>query len=222
MFNQKPSARLPGDTHGFGCEDAEVYTGHVMSLRDHYPLTDQNGEVLSQKHLNKLISVQVIVDLFDGDGTKQKLVYFLEDGKVFKVSETNVLLKTWKELQYVLYLLTVKNETTRKWSRYIKKTISDKKKGTKAKSDGAYIPKYVLDDDTEIEMILHSAYFETTFTVRHLSFNKNGKRLRCIYFDESMGKNSIYNLKAAINQTKGCYSRACSIEEGNNPDFRCC
>lgn len=96
-----------------------------MSLGDPYLLTDQCGEVLIQKHLDRFILVQVIIDLFDEDGTKQKLIYFLEDGKVFKLSETDVLLKTWKELEYVLYLL-VKNKATRKWSKYIKKTISIK------------------------------------------------------------------------------------------------
>lgn len=49
-------------------------------------------------------------------------------------------------------------------------------------------------------MILKSAYFETTYTVRHLSFNKDEKRVKCIYLNESMCKNSIYNLTAAIYQ----------------------
>lgn len=168
-----------------------------MSLRDPYCLNDQSGEALTQKNLDRLILVQVITDMFDGDGTIQKLVYFPEDEKVFKLSEIDVLLKTWKVLEDVLYILKVNNKATRKWSEYINKTIFDKKRGIKLKSDGAYIPNYVLDNDIETELILNS-YFESTFSVRHLAFNKNYKKLGCIYLDESMTRFSIYNLRVAI------------------------
>lgn len=50
---------------------------------------------------------------------------------------------------------------------------------------------YLLDDDTETKIILDSAYFETTFSIKHLSFNKNSTKVGCIYLDESMSRNSI-------------------------------
>lgn len=40
----------------------------------------------------------------------------------------DVLRKTWKELEYVIYPLEVKNKVRRKWSEIIKKKISNKKK----------------------------------------------------------------------------------------------
>lgn len=60
---------------------------------DHTHLTDKAGEPLFQKHLEKLILVQMIVDFFDGDGTQEKMLYFLEDETIFKLNEQDLLLK---------------------------------------------------------------------------------------------------------------------------------
>ena len=40
------------------------------------------------------------------------LLYFLNDGRVYRVKEEDIKLKLWEELEHVLYLLKVKNKFT--------------------------------------------------------------------------------------------------------------
>jgi hemerythrin superfamily protein len=42
--------------------------------------------------------------MHDGDKPKEKMLYFLKDGTVHKLTEQDLLLKNWKELEYVNYL----------------------------------------------------------------------------------------------------------------------
>ena len=44
-----------------------------------------------------------------------------------KLANTDVINKTWKELEYILYLSKVKIEANYKWSEFVKKTLLNKK-----------------------------------------------------------------------------------------------
>lgn len=46
-----------------------------------------------------------------------------------------------------------------------------------------------------------SAFLTTTFTVKHVSFNSDGRSIGCIYLRDTVSRNSIYNLTSTIYQT---------------------
>lgn len=58
----------------------------TLVLRDHAPQFDKLGDVLSHKHLDRLVFVQLVLDLFDGKYPKEKMVYFLENRRTYKLS----------------------------------------------------------------------------------------------------------------------------------------
>lgn len=63
-------------------------------MRYAYSLKDFFDEEPSQKHLDKLISVQQVIDTFYGSEPKEMLVYFLEDGRNFKLSDVDLFKKS--------------------------------------------------------------------------------------------------------------------------------
>ena len=89
-------------------------------------MTDKPLEDVTQKHLDKVISVQVVLDVHDKHNVKENLILFLEDGRTYQMSESDVLNKLLKELQFFHDLLEVKSDITRRWSNFILKTIKDK------------------------------------------------------------------------------------------------
>lgn len=56
--------------------------------------TDEIGEILEQKHLDKLIVVHVDIDYFDGKDPNEKLLYFFEYGKILSILEEHILNKS--------------------------------------------------------------------------------------------------------------------------------
>ena len=50
----------------------------TVPLKDNARLTEKLSDEISQKHLDKLISVQLIVDMHDGVEPKVKMLYFCE------------------------------------------------------------------------------------------------------------------------------------------------
>lgn len=127
-------------------------------------------------------------------------MYFLENGRGCGVSVEDLMNKTRQELEYVHYKLQIKDADTAKWSEKIKQAIIQKKKRIKHKSVFPYVPKYKLEDGSLPDMPSDSAYFETTLTVRHSTFNPRGKRFKCIYLDGSMYRSKLPDLRAAIYQ----------------------
>lgn len=117
-------------------------------------------------------------------------------------------MKQCQELEYVLYPLKIKIDATRRWNatrrwaNKINMINTWKHRGINKKADGIYIFKYVLEDAYEKEMVKNSACFNITFTIRNLSLNPYGNRVGCMYMKESMSQNLIYNLRAAIYETK--------------------
>ncbi|KAK1359864.1 hypothetical protein POM88_044338 [Heracleum sosnowskyi] len=63
------------------------------------------GIGVSQESLDKLEYVQMV---YHKGLKKEVLLYFMSDGRVYRVGEADVQLKLWEELEYVLYLLKVK------------------------------------------------------------------------------------------------------------------
>ena len=89
--------------------DLNIYTGEATFIKEHASLKDDPIEEISQKHLEKLMSVQMVLDTFDGKHPKEVMLYFLEDGRIFKLESEDLQTKHWNELKYVLYLLKSKN-----------------------------------------------------------------------------------------------------------------
>ncbi|KAL6498282.1 hypothetical protein OROGR_028679 [Orobanche gracilis] len=172
----------------------------MASARDPALLVDKLGEELSQKHLDKLISVHLIIDMHDGPKPKQKMLYFLEYGKVYKITEHDLLVKSWKEREYVLFLLKEENVVFKRWRARIKASIAEQKRNLKIKQDECK-PKYLNDKGEEVEMKKNFATIETSFGVSYLSFNPESEKA-CTYLGQSIRTSKIRDLKAAIYQTR--------------------
>ena len=65
---------------GLGYSKAEMVD--IVPLKDNARLTDKLSDKISKKHLDELISVQLVVDIHDGTEPKVKMLYFLRNGKV--------------------------------------------------------------------------------------------------------------------------------------------
>ena len=74
-----------------------------MVIRDPFLLTDKPDELVFEKYLQRMESVRVLLDSFHGNKDKEKLTLFLENGIVYKLADTDVLKKTWKDLEYLYF-----------------------------------------------------------------------------------------------------------------------
>lgn len=120
------NAREARDRSGLGSKRAKMQIGIEVSIRDPFPLTHKPLEEVTRKHLDKVISAQIVMDTYDGNEDKEIIVLFLEDGRVYRLSESDVLNKSLKKLQHMYYLLELKSEATRRWLNFLKKTIKEK------------------------------------------------------------------------------------------------
>ena len=73
----------PHTRGGIGSSDAE-FLG--ISYTDPHALVNKVGEELTSTHLNKLEAVEIVHDSFDNASGKNKMVYFMEDGSIKKLS----------------------------------------------------------------------------------------------------------------------------------------
>ncbi|KAL8116520.1 hypothetical protein AgCh_022872 [Apium graveolens] len=146
------NAREPRDRAGLGSDEDKIKTGVEVATRDPFLLTDRPLEDVTQKHLDKVISVQVVLDVHDKHNVKENLILFLEDGRIYQMSESDVLNKSLKELQFFHYLLEVKSDIIRILSNFILKTIRDK-----ARISGSRVTEFihniVENDGSEIPMM---------------------------------------------------------------------
>ncbi|XP_063946066.1 uncharacterized protein LOC135151512 [Daucus carota subsp. sativus] len=69
------------DTTGLGHRKEKIQTSSATTFRDPYPLTEKVGESVTQKDLDKVESVQILMDTHDGTGDKEKIAIFLEQTK---------------------------------------------------------------------------------------------------------------------------------------------
>ena len=100
----------------------------LAQLTDSAPLVRRIDESLSQEHLDRLMSVSLIVDQMDGNEDKVKMIYFLEDGLNYKLNENKLMQKNWKELEHVLFMFKEKNVVCSRWKKRIEATAALQKK----------------------------------------------------------------------------------------------
>ncbi|KAL1811236.1 hypothetical protein ACET3Z_021301 [Daucus carota] len=188
------------DTTGLGHRKEKIQTGSATTFRDPYPLTEKVGEAVTQKDLDKVESVQILMDTHDGPEDKEKIAIFLESGRVYRISEADLLLKSLRELEH-FHMLEIKNKATQRWSDLMKKTISEKRRFYGIKSDDEYIPQIAQDDGSEISMEKNSSVMETIANTRILGYNNEADRPRVIQLGEAMKRSKANALRSAIYQT---------------------
>ncbi|KAK1388239.1 hypothetical protein POM88_016417 [Heracleum sosnowskyi] len=132
---------------------------------------------------------------------KEFLLYFMADGRVYKVTESDINLKSYEELEYVLYLLKVKNRSTHDAALVIRERMLRSKIILGGGVSSAYIPKYRDAYGKIVEMKRNSARFRTALEMKVLEFNLESDKPFYIKLGNEMRKNSIYSLRAAIYQT---------------------
>ncbi|KAK1365514.1 hypothetical protein POM88_041075 [Heracleum sosnowskyi] len=159
---------------------------------------EESGVGITQEGLDKLESVQMI---FHKGIKKEFLLYFMADGRVYRVGEFDIQLKLWEELEYVLYLFEVKNRSTYDAARVLKERMMKSKVLSGAGVSSAYIPKYRDAHGKLVEMKRNSARFRTALNKKVLEFNLESDKPFYIRLGNEMDKNSIYSLRAAIYQT---------------------
>ncbi|KAK1393703.1 hypothetical protein POM88_012759 [Heracleum sosnowskyi] len=154
--------------------------------------------IFTQENLDMLESVQMI---FHKVLKKEFLLYFMADGRVYKVAESDINLKSYEELEYVLYLLKVKNRSTHDAALVIREKMLKSKIMLGGGVSSAYIPKYRDAYGKIVEMKRNSARLRTDLGVKVLEFNLESDKSYFIRLGNEMRKNSIYSLRAAIYQT---------------------
>ncbi|KAK1365579.1 hypothetical protein POM88_041140 [Heracleum sosnowskyi] len=156
------------------------------------------GVGVTQENLDKLESVQLI----HHKGLKKDfLLYFMADGRVYRIGENDIHLKMAEELEYVLYLLKVRNQRTQNATEVLRVRMMRAKVLSGAKITSAYIPKYKDAHGKFVEMKRNSARLRTDLGVKVLEFNLDSDKPYFIRLGNEMRKNSIYSLRAAIYQT---------------------
>lgn len=89
-------------------------------------------------------------------------------------------MKYTKELKYVHYLLTVKNQTIKcRFDRNLA-TIRRRVLDRERKYDDNYRPIYLNPKGEDVEMQKNTAYFEVFFNMKQLSFNPNSLQVAYI------------------------------------------
>ncbi|KAK1360238.1 hypothetical protein POM88_044712 [Heracleum sosnowskyi] len=156
------------------------------------------GVGVTQENLDKLESVQLI---HHKGLRKDFLLYFMADGRVYRIGENDIHLKMAEELEYVLYLLKVRNQRTQNAAEVLRVRMMRAKVLSGAKITSAYIPKYKDAHGKIVEMKRNSARLRTDLGVKVLEFNLDSDKPYFIRLGNEMRKNSIYSLRAAIYQT---------------------
>ena len=157
------------------------------------------GKGVTQEQLDQLESVQMVYSALLKNCV---LLYFMKDGRVYKIREEDVALKIWEELEYVLYLLKIKNQYTFDVARVIRSTMLKQKAMAENKSTASYVPKYRAHDGRLVEMKRNSARLVTTDGIKVLEFNAESDKAFIIRLGNEMKRNSISDLRAAIYQTR--------------------
>ncbi|KAK1369898.1 hypothetical protein POM88_035990 [Heracleum sosnowskyi] len=123
-----------------------------------YTSLAEPGVGVTQENLDTLESVQLI----HHRGLKKDfLLYFKADGRVYRVGEADIGLKMKEELEYVLYLLKVKNQRTHQAAEVLRSRMVKARALCGLKSAGSYIPKYRDYNGKLVEMQRNSARLRT-------------------------------------------------------------
>ena len=184
-------------TFGLGHPEFER-NARLTQLGDPAPLLRRIDETLSQEHLDRLISVNLIMDQVDGRTDKEKMIYFLEDGQNYKINEVELMQKNWKELEYVMFMFKEKNSVCKRWRRRMEATAALQKKCIQVNRE--FKPKYLNVDGVEIEMKKGDAKLESFLGKTMLSFNPESIKGYAIDIGSGMHRSRIKDLRAAIYQ----------------------
>ena len=184
-------------TFGLGHPEFER-NARLTQLGDPAPLLRRIDETLSQEHLDRLISVNLIMDQVDGRTDKEKMIYFLEDGQNYKINEVELMQKNWKELEYVMFMFKEKNSICKRWRRRMEATAALQKKCIQVNRE--FKPKYLNADGVEIEMKKGDAKLESFLGKTMLSFNPESIKGYAIDIGSGMHRSRIKDLRAAIYQ----------------------
>ena len=183
----------------------------LAQLKDSAPLVRRIDEALSQEHLDRLMSVSLIVDQMDGNEDKVKMIYFLEDGLNYKLNENELMLKNWKELEHVLFMFKEKDAVCSRWKKRIEATAAEQKKCIQVSTE--YKPKYLDAYCKEIEMRKGDAKLETFLGKTMLSFNPLSIRGCAIDIGTGMHRSKLKDLRAAIYQLDADTDELVKIKE---------
>ena len=197
-------------TFGLGHQDFQK-NSRMPQLKDSAPLIRRVDESLSQEHLDRLMSVSLIMDQMDGNEDKEKMIYFLEDGRNYKINEIELIQKNWKELEHVLFMFKEKNVVCSRWKKRIEATAALQKKCIQVSTE--YKPKYLDAYSKEVEMRKGDAKLETFLGKTMLSFNPLSIRGCAIDIGTSMHKSKLKDLRAAIYQLDADTDELVKIKE---------
>ncbi|KAK1393574.1 hypothetical protein POM88_012630 [Heracleum sosnowskyi] len=182
------------DKYGLGSHREKRVNNSPM---DHTSLAEP-GVGVTQENLDTLESVQLI---YHRGLKKDFLLYFKSDGRVYRVSEDDIGLKMKEELEYVLYLLKVKNQRTHQAAEVLRSRMMKARILSGLKSAGSYIPRFRDYNGKLVEMQRNSARLRTDLGIKVLEFNLESDKSFIIKLGNDMRKNNIYSLRAAIYQT---------------------
>ena len=183
----------------------------LTQLKDSAPLVRRIDESLSQEHLDRLMSVSLIVDQMDGNEDKVKMIYFLEDGLNYKLNEIELMQKNWKELEHVLFLFKEENDVCSMWKKRMEATVAVQKRCTQVSAE--YKPKYLDAYCKEVEMRKGDAKLETFLGRTMLSFNPLSIKGFSIDIGTGMHKSKLKDLRAAIYQLDADTDELVKIKE---------
>ena len=184
-------------TFGLGHPEFQK-NSRLTQLKDPAPLLRRIDETLSQEHLDRLISVNLIMDQVDGRTDKEKMIYFLEDGQNYKINEIELMQKNWKELEHVMFMFREKNSVCKRWRRRMEATAALQKKCIQVNRE--FKPKYLNADGVEVEMKKGDAKLESFLGKTMLSFNPESIKGYAIDIGSGMHRSKIKDLRAAIYQ----------------------
>ena len=170
----------------------------LTQLGDPAPLLRRIDETLSQEHLDKLISINLIMNQVDGRTDKEKMIYFLIDGQNYKINEVELMQKNWKELEHVMFMFKEKNSVCKRWRRRMEATTALQKKCIQVNKE--FKPKYLNADGVEIEIKKGDAKLESFLGKTMLSFNPESIKGYAIDIGSGMHRSRIKDLRPAIYQ----------------------
>ena len=197
MADRVLAVQVDFQTFGLGHPDFQK-NSRLAQLKDPAPILRRIDETLSQEHLDRLISVNLIMDQVDGRTDKEKKIYFLEDGHNYKINEVELMQKNWKELEHVMFMFKEKNSVCKRWRRRMEATAALQKKCIQVTKE--FKPKYLNDVGAEIEMKKGDAKLESFLGKTMLFFNPESIKGYAIDIGSGMHRSKIKDLRAAIYQ----------------------
>ena len=197
-------------TFGLGHPDFQK-NSRLPQLKYSAPLNRRVDESLSQEHLDRLMSVSLIMDQMDGNADKEKMIYFLEDGLNYKLNEIELMQKNWKELEHVLFLFKDKNVVCSRWKKRMEATAAFQKKCIQVNAE--YKPKYLDAHCKEVEMKKGDAKLETFLGKTMFSFNPQSIKGCAIDIGSGMHRTKLRDLRAAIYQLEADTYELVKIKE---------